>query len=133
MGIGISTIWKANKRGGLKLSRDSEHVFGLFSAALGSGESENPFQDEGLGEGHIFDLAEEEVFQSVVERVKEIAERYEREELLALQKRPDNLTLHKTTQGEYALAIYVIDLELDDEYAGEIVGTQGGNLIARSR
>ena len=55
MGTGISTVWKANGRGGVHVATGKEHVSGILSAALGNGESRNPFQDLGLGEDHIFD------------------------------------------------------------------------------
>lgn len=131
MGTGISTIWKANGRGGVRIVRGREHVAGILSAALGNCESRNPFQSLGLGEDFIFDPDDPTVLNDIRESVESIIERLEGYELLTLQRRPDNLSLRRTAQGEYAMPIYIIDAEEDDEYALEITGLQSGVLVVR--
>lgn len=127
MGAGIATVWTANGRGGVRVVTGREHVAGILSAALGLGDNDNPFQSElGLGEDFIFDPDDPTTLYDLKERITTIVERLEGYELMTLQIRPDNLTLRKTDQGEYAMPVYILDSEADDEYALEISGLQGG-------
>ena len=132
MGTGIATVWKATGRGSLHVVIGREHVAGILSAALGSGDNNNPFQSElGLGEDFIFNPDDPTTLTDIRERVESIVQRLQGYELLSLQLRSDNLTLRKTDVGEYAIPVYIIDLETDDEYAFEIVDLEGGNPSVR--
>ena len=132
MGTGIATVWKATGRGGLLVVTGREHVAGITSTALGDGDNRNPFQSElGLGEDFIFNPDDPTTLTDIRERVESIVERLQGYELLSLQLRPDNLTLQRTDVGEYAIPVYIIDLETDDEYAFEIANLEGGSPSVR--
>ena len=130
MGTGISTSLKGSGRGGFKQDKDNDHIRGLSSTALGQGESDNPFQDLGLGEDMIFDPADPSTFTSVRDRVREIFDDFERAELAKLQVRPDNLkvTFDKTASegGSYGMVVYAINLETDSPFEMTIFGGSGG-------
>jgi hypothetical protein len=132
MGQGIYPVWKASKRGGLKIAKSGRHIAGLFNVALQSGDSTNPFQNPGLGEWMIFGLLDETTFTPVQDRVREIFDDFEEQELAILQKRPDNLTVFQTDEGEAAMLVYAVNLETNDSFSLSVQGTVNGlsaNLI----
>lgn len=129
MGKGIATVVSASKKGGFKLSVGSNHIMGLLQAAMGSGDSSNPFQDLGLGEDMIFDLLDMSTFAPVQDRIRDIFEDFEANELASLQKRPDNLKIVETSEGEAAILVYAVDLESDSEFAVAVTGTANGLMI----
>ncbi len=131
MGVGISTIWRASGRGGVQIARGKEHISGILSAALGNCDSNNPFQDLGLGEDMIFDLADPSRLNSIADSVTEIVERLQGYELMSLQIRPDNLTIRRTDQGEYGMPVHIVDLETDDEYTMELTGSPQGVIVVQ--
>lgn len=130
MGTGIHPSFKASGKGGFLLAQGGEHIRGLFAVALDSGDSANPFQEEGLGEWFIFDPMDLSTFAPIVDRIKDIAEGFGAEELMSLQKRPDNLKIIQTAQGEAAIAIYVIDLETDNPYTLGVTGSKNGLVVS---
>lgn len=127
---GISVTLKGSGRGGLKQDKDNDHIRGLLSVALGEGESDNPFQDLGLGEDMIFDPADPATFTSVRDRIKEIFDDFERAELAKLQARPDNLkvTFDKTAPegGAYGMIVYAVNLETDSPFEMTVFSAPGG-------
>lgn len=130
MGTGIHPSYKDNGRGGFLLAQGGEHIRGLFAVALGSGDSANPFQDEGLGEWFIFDPMNLSTFAPIQDKIRDIAEGFEAEELMSLQKRPDNLKIIETAQGEAAIAVYLIDLETDSPYTLGVTGSKSGLIVS---
>lgn len=126
MSIGIFPVVSASKRGGFRLVKDKPHVFGLFQVALMSGDSANPFQELGLGEWMIFEPLTMATFAPVKDRITDIFEDFERQELGALQERPDNLTIIETRQGEAAILVYAVDLESDSKFAMTVSGSSSG-------
>jgi hypothetical protein len=129
MSKGIASVWAANKRGGLRLAKDNEHIAGLVETAMGSGDSANPFQNLGLGEDMIFDPMNLETFAPVKDRIEEIFGGFEEEELAALQKRPDNLKIVETAEGQAAMLIFAINLELDDNFTLSVTGSTNGLIV----
>ena len=132
MGQGIDTRFKANGQGGLKQATNNQHIMGLVSTALGPGYSSNPFQDLGLGEDMIFDIADHSNFAAIRDKVEEIFIGFERDELAALQKRSDNLKtvrVQNDSGGEYGLVVYVINLETDTPFAMTVTGGTNGVSI----
>ncbi len=130
MGTGISTEFVRSGHGGFKQDKDNDHIRGLLGAALGPGDSDNPFQDLGLGEDMIFDPADSTTFNDVRDRIKEIFEDFERAELATLQKRQDNLkvTFDKTAPegGSYGMIVYAVNLETDSPFEMTVLGGPGG-------
>lgn len=130
MGTGIDTRFVGSGRGGFRQAKDNEHIKGLLSAALGPGESDNPFQSLGLGEDMIFDPADPTTFTDVRDRIREIFADFETAELAKLQERPDNLkvTFDKTAPegGSYGMIVYVINLETDSPFDMSVIGGPGG-------
>lgn len=130
MGQGIASVWAASKRGGLRIAKDANHISGLLSTALSSGDSANPFQDVGLGEWMIFGLLDETTFAPVKDRVREIFDDFEEQELASLQKRPDNLEVIQTKEGEAAMTVYAVDLETADNFTLSVVGNSNGLTVS---
>jgi len=130
MGVGIHPSFKASGRGGFLLSKGPEHIRELLSVALGSGDSANPFQDEGLGEWFIFDPMDLSTFAPIQDRIKDIFADFESEDLAALQQRPDNLKIIETAEGEAAIMVYVIDLETDSKYTLGVTGSKNGLVVS---
>lgn len=126
MGQGIASVWTASGRGGLKIAKNAFHIAGLLNTALGSGDSANPFQNLGLGERMIFEPLNETTFTPTKDRIKEIFADFEEQELSSLQKRPDNLLVITTTEGEAAMLVHAIDLETSDNFTLSVIGRQGG-------
>ena len=126
MGQGIAPVWKASQRGGLRQVKSGAHIAGLFNVALQAGDSANPFQNPGLGEWMIFGLLDETTFTPVQDRVREIFEDFEDQELGTLQKRPDNLRVIQTGEGEAAMLVYAIDLETGNNFSLSVTGNTNG-------
>lgn len=130
MGTGISTKLVGSGRGGFKMAVDNDHIRGLLGAALGPGESDNPFQNLGLGEDMVFDPADATTFTSVRDRIREIFEDFEAAELAKLQERPDNLRVvfDKTAPegGTYGMIVYAVNLETDSPFDMTVLGGVGG-------
>ncbi len=129
MGKGIATVVSASKRGGFRLATGTNHVFGLLQTALGSGDSSNPFQDLGLGEGMIFDPLDMTTFAPVQDRIRDIFDDFAAEELATLQERPDNLKIIETEEAEAAILVYAIDLEAGSPMAMSVTGTSNGLVV----
>ena len=132
MGTGIDTRSKGNGQGGFRMAINNEHIMGLVGVAMDSGESGNPFQNLGLEEDMIFDIAEPSTFAAVRDRVEEIFEIFERDDLAALQKRSDNLKTIRVENdrgGEYGIMIYVINLETDTPFAMTVTGGTNGVTV----
>jgi len=134
MGYGIDTVFSGSGRGGFKMAKDNDHIRGLLSTALGSGESFNPFQDEGLGEDMIFDPVDPTTFVAVRDRIREIFSDFEKAELAKLQERPDNLkVVYDGTApdgGSYGMIVYAVNLETDSAFSLNVVGGVGGFQIS---
>jgi hypothetical protein len=130
MGQGIASVWAASGRGGLFIAKDSNHISGLLSTALESGDSANPFQNIGLGEWMVFGLLDETTFTPVKERIEEIFADFEKQELASLQKRPDNLEVIQTKEGEAAMVVYGVNLETSDNFTLSVVGSSNGLVVS---
>lgn len=110
MATGISIPARANKRGGFARSVGSVNVRKLLATALGNNDSNNPFQELGLGR-IIFDPGDETTFADVTEQIRQIFEGFRIAEIAELQDRSDNLVVEQRGEGEYEMRLYFIDLE----------------------
>jgi len=130
--VGISVPLRANKAGSVVNSTNSQHVAGLLSVALNSGDSDNPFQQPGLNDKIIFELADEVTFTRVADRIEEIFEDFEENELASLQDRQGNLKPYnpKGSPGEYGLRVYYIDLQTDKPDALSVFAGAGGLVVS---
>jgi hypothetical protein len=132
MSGGINPVWKASKRGGARLAKNDIHIGTLLQVALGSGDSENPFQELGLGEKMIFDLLDLSTFAPIQDRVKEIFEDFEDNELAALDDTGTNLQIIETRQAEAGMQIDYVNLETGRKSSLVVAGSSNG-LIVSSR
>jgi hypothetical protein len=130
MGSGIDTVFKASKRGGFYQATGPDHIMGLIRTSFGSGDSTNPFQDLGLGEDMIFSTLDLESFAPVQDRIREIFQDFETQELAALQQRPDNLRIIETSTAEAAILVFVIDLETEDNFTLTVGGNVSGVTVS---
>ncbi len=108
---GISTPMRENGRGGLHLATSDEHIMGLLGTALTPCSSSNPFQHLGFKEAVTFNLADEMTFAGLRDDVQDIMKHFEEEELATLQNSPDNLSIIQTSDGEYGMAVHIINLQ----------------------
>lgn len=72
--------------GRLELLGGDAYIEQLIFTALGSGESDNPFQDIGLGEFMIFDLNDKMTEGHIAERVRAVFATLERDQLARLEE-----------------------------------------------
>ena len=132
MAVGYSSPMRKDKGGRLRLTRGGLHLAELLAAALGDGSSDNPFQEPGLGEFMVFDLPLEQVFSEVAQKIQEIFNGLEEEELARLDDRPDNLTTKEGSQeGEWEMLVQYIDLETDTPGTLKVLGgrAEGVNVV----
>lgn len=133
MGKGIDTEFRRSGRGGFRIAKDNAHIMGLLSTALGNCQSANPFQQLGLGEDMIFDPADPTTFGKVRDKIEEIFQDFERNELAKLQARSDNLKvvpLDMDEGGKYGMLVYAVNLETDAPFQMTVVGgAQGVRVI----
>lgn len=119
MSQGTQTPWKADSLGRVVLVENDDYIRDIIGIALGSGDSENPFQDIGLGEEIIFSVNDFVTEATVRRRVEDIFRDLETNGLARLVK-PNGVTFPGTdVEGEMFVVIKFINLETDrvDEVA----------------
>ena len=129
MAKGWSIPMRANKRGGVQTSVGNRHVRDLLYNALKNADSDNPFQELGLGEDMIFDIADATTFNSITEKVGRIFDDFKDEELAILQERADNLRVvpdETTSGGSWILNVYFVNLETDQPGTLRVLGNESG-------
>lgn len=129
MAKGWSIPMRANKRGGVQTSVGNRHVMDLLYAALKNADSDNPFQELGLGEDMIFDIADATTFNSITEKLERIFADFREAELADLQERSDNLQVipdPKTSGGSWIMNIYFVNLESDQPGTLRVLGNESG-------
>lgn len=132
MSTGIDPVWRANKKGGLRLVKNNDHIGSLLQVALNSGDSENPFQILGLGEWMIFDLLNLSTFAPVQDRIREIFDDFEDNELAALDNSDKNLQIIETGEAEAGIQINYINLETGIK-SNLVVKTGPSGFVVASR
>lgn len=129
MAMGWSIPMRANKKGGVQTSVGNRHLKDLLYAALKNCDSDNPFQEAGLGEDMIFDIADATTFNAITEKIQRIFEDFRDRELADLQERPDNLRVvpdERADSGSWVLNIYFVNLEQDQPGVLRVIGNESG-------
>lgn len=129
MAGGFSSPMQASSKGRLVLSTGDQHIAELLGVAFGDGESNNPFQELGLGEYMIFDSPNEELFQDVTVKIKEIFDSFEVAEIAKLQEREDNLSIEPGVgEGAWEMRVYFINLERNAPGTFKLLGGHSEGL-----
>ena len=90
------------KNGRLVMLGGDGYIEQLIFAALGSGDSDNPFQDLGLGEFMIFDINDQITEGEIRKRVEAAFETLDRDQLARLE----NLTFQTEAEEKRMLLGY---------------------------
>ncbi|MCK5019306.1 MAG: hypothetical protein KAS32_19760 [Candidatus Peribacteraceae bacterium] len=123
---GISSPMRENGKGGLHLATSDEHILTLLGISLSPCDSSNPFQQLGFKEAVTFNLADEMTFAGLKVDVQDIMKHFEEEELATLQNRSDNLSVVQTADGEYGMAIHIINLQKNSKFSATVRAGSAG-------
>lgn len=124
---GIALPFQADGRGRLvTIDRDAE-LSKIINMQLQNMESNNPFQDLGLGEEMIFAVDNDDLQSDLRRRINEIFRQLQLQDRARLEKPP---VFSLTAEGELEVAISYIDLETNkiDEFTRVFPG--GGSFAA---
>lgn len=130
MAAGISSPARANGNGGLLIVTKDQHIRSLVGVALGEGDSNNPFQDLGLGEEMIFDIADPGSFNAVADKITRIFQGFEESELAQLQDREDNLSVEELSEGEFNMKVFFVNLQTGQADELGVVGNASGVSVS---
>ena len=130
MATGIASPARENGNGGFLLATKDQHIRELLGVALGEGDSNNPFQDLGLGEEMIFDIADSGTFNAVADRITRIFQRFEEDEFAQLQDREDNLSVDEISEGEFEMHVFFINLETGEADELGVIGNASGVSVS---
>jgi hypothetical protein len=109
---GLAIPIRTNPTGGLATSEGDAQDHKIISLALGSGESENAFQEIGLGDGMIFDAQDGAARVRIAARLHVIFEEFER---LRRFKLRSNTIEWVERDGELELSFLYVSLEANEE------------------
>lgn len=133
MAKGFSIPFRANHKGRVVLSDGDTHLAELLGIAFGSGDSNNPFQELGLGEDMVFENATEELFNNIAVKIRTIFENFEDEELAKLQDRTDNLEMKVgSEEGTWEMVVYYINLERDAPGTFKVFGGRAEGITVEA-
>ena len=100
------------------LSRDG-YIQQLLFIGLGEGDSENPFQNLGLGEFMIFDINDEPTEGEIKERMIAIFASFEADQLAKLEDPAVDLVFSET-EGEKQLDLTYTNMETQERVDVEV-------------
>ena len=126
MGTGISVVFNVNKRGGFRKTTGDQWLMDLLAVALLDGYSYNPFQQVGISEGIIFENPDDEMWNDLKGQIEDIFERFEDSGLAKLSSRADNLQQYRTSEGQYGMKIFFINLEKNAPVTGTVIAGSNG-------
>ncbi len=109
---GLAIPVRTNPNGGLALTDGDEQDHKIISLALGSGESENAFQDSGLRESMIFDVQDDQSRSRIVARLHVVFDAFER--LRRFKLRPQTIEWEEDG-GQLELRFKYVSLEANEE------------------
>lgn len=107
------------KNGRLSLLSGDDYIEQLIFTALGDNESENPFQDIGLGEFMIFGINDSYTEAEIRERVEQIFEALEADQLAKLDDNENALRFERK-RGTGKLSMYVSYTNLETQEQNDI-------------
>lgn len=115
MATGIKLPLEA-KNGRLVLLSGDDYIEQLIFAALGDNETENPFQDIGLGEFMIFGINDSYTAGEIRERVRRVFESLEADQLAKLGSDDKAITFEKEIgTGRLKMFLTYINLETQEQ------------------
>lgn len=104
----------------VKLSGD-DYIEQLIFTALGDNETENPFQDIGLGEFMIFGINDSYTEGEIRERVKQVFESLENDQLAKLASDDKALSFERNKgTGQLVLFLSYVNLETQEQNEIEV-------------
>lgn len=107
------------KNGRLRLLSSDAYIEQIIVTALGDNESENPFQNIGLGEFMIFGINDSYTESEIRERVEQIFESLETDQLATLDSEDKALTF-KRDKGTGRLKMFLNYTNLETQEQNEI-------------
>lgn len=109
------------KNGRLKLLDGDDYIAQLIAVALGDNESENPFQDIGLGEFMIFGINDSYTEAEIRERVREVFESLEDDQLAKLETDDKAVTFERNVAaGTLSMFVSYVNLETQEQQELEV-------------
>lgn len=109
------------KNGRLQLLSGDEYIEQLIFTALGDNESENPFQDIGLGEFMIFGINDSYTEGEIRTRVEQIFDLLEGDQLARLDSEDKALTFtRKKGTGQLVMLLSYTNLETQEQREIEV-------------
>lgn len=110
--------------GGAALSSKDEQNHKIIKIALSDCDSDNAFQDIGLGNWMIFEIDAPEVQARALNIIRRIFRQFRAEQRYKLLER--TIRFNKTTEGELDLEFKYLDIESDQEATFKASITGGG-------
>jgi hypothetical protein len=114
-----ATIPAKIRNGRLVKISGNEYIRQLLMLAFGEGESDNPFQDLGLGEFMIFAINDAESEGDIRPRVERMFESFERDQLARLDNPADDIEFFQSEADKYMVVRYR-DLETQERVEVEV-------------
>lgn len=109
------------KNGRLVLLEGDDYIEQLIFAALGDNESENPFQDIGLGQFMIFGLNDSYTEGEIRERVEQVFASLEEDQLAKLSTDDEAITFVKETgTGKLKMFLEYVNIETQEQNEIEV-------------
>jgi hypothetical protein len=120
---GLALPFAASGEGGLKLLLGDELILQYVRTYAADCDSDNPFQDVGIGLGAVFQVSSDPAWKGQVRRKMEQMFRLylERANLARLQ----SISFTQTTEGETTMDVVFVSLESNEEHALNIPITRG--------
>ena len=109
------------KNGRLKLLEGDAYIAQLISVALGDNESQNPFQDIGLGEFMIFGMNDSYTEAEIREKVREVFESLETDQLAKLETDDKAISFERdVAAGTLSMFVSYVNLETQEQQELEV-------------
>lgn len=110
---GLSVPMGVSPTGGMATVSGQDNNDKIIRLALGSGDNENAFQqDVCLGDDHVFDIADPAFRGHILNRIRKIFERFERQKRFKLL--PETVEWSEGAEQETVLTFRYLDLESDE-------------------
>jgi hypothetical protein len=105
--------------GRLQKLSGNEYIRTLLMLAFGEGQSDNPFQDLGLGEFMIFGINDAETEGEIRPRVERMFDSFERDQLARLDSPADDIEFFQA-EGDKFMIVRYWDLETQERIEIEV-------------
>ncbi len=114
-----ATIPAVARNGRLQKVSGNAYIRMLLMLAFGEGESDNPFQDLGLGEFMIFGINDAESEGEIRPRAERMFESFERDQLARLENPADDIEFFQA-RGDKFMVVRYRDLETQERVEIEV-------------